>query len=544
MGVSSIMNDAGRIGFVVKGTYDNTATYDFLDVVYYNNATYVAKKLTVGNKPQSSSEFWQALIDGNKDSVTAEHVIYDNENSGLQATNTQDAIDEVKVAVDTSTANAKSYTDTKISDLINGAPQALDTLKEVAEVIAENEDVVEALNASIGTKANTGDLTAHTGNKNNPHGVTKSQVGLGNVDNVADANKSVKYAASATKDGNGNNISETYIKKISRKKYIIIGDSYTEGYTPDGNVTSWATYLKNYLGVSDSNITISYKGGAGFVNGTTFKSLLSNIADNSAVTDIIVAGGYNDFGVSFANIKTAIQEFKTYAATHFPNAEIKVAFIGNTKKPSMRFVTSVNIDFYQRACRELNIRWLGGCEFALRDYINCYSSDGIHPNTAGQLSIASCVYNALLGYGNNYYLSYQPSITSVMGNVNSALNTDGLGAEINNGVLHFSSQRILEFELNSLNIGYANGANGVNLLKITGGLIYGSIYEVCTTTVQCIIRSNGVYYTLPSYLSILDGVIRLYPFATNSAGNGFLSLTAIEQIMILPFSASFDCFMC
>lgn len=64
MGVNSIMNDAGRIGFVVKGTYDNTATYDFLDVVYYNNATYVAKKLTVGNEPQSSSEFWQVLMDG------------------------------------------------------------------------------------------------------------------------------------------------------------------------------------------------------------------------------------------------------------------------------------------------------------------------------------------------------------------------------------------------------------------------------------------------------------------------------------------------
>lgn len=67
MGVNSIMNDAGRIGFVVKGTYDNTATYDFLDVIYYNNATYVAKKLTVGNEPQSSSEFWQVLVAGEVD---------------------------------------------------------------------------------------------------------------------------------------------------------------------------------------------------------------------------------------------------------------------------------------------------------------------------------------------------------------------------------------------------------------------------------------------------------------------------------------------
>lgn len=35
----------------------------------------------------------------------------------------------------------------------------------------------------ISGKANVSDLTSHTGNKSNPHGVTKAQVGLGNVEN-------------------------------------------------------------------------------------------------------------------------------------------------------------------------------------------------------------------------------------------------------------------------------------------------------------------------------------------------------------------------
>ena len=39
------------------------------------------------------------------------------------------------------------------------------------------------LSDTIGTKANSSDLTSHTGNKNNPHGVTKTQIGLGNVEN-------------------------------------------------------------------------------------------------------------------------------------------------------------------------------------------------------------------------------------------------------------------------------------------------------------------------------------------------------------------------
>lgn len=45
--------------------------------------------------------------------------------------------------------------------------------------------------------AKTADLTTHTGSKSNPHGVTKAQVGLGNVDNTADANKPVSAAQKA-----------------------------------------------------------------------------------------------------------------------------------------------------------------------------------------------------------------------------------------------------------------------------------------------------------------------------------------------------------
>lgn len=40
-----------------------------------------------------------------------------------------------------------------ISDLINGAPETYDTLKEIADYIAAHEDVVTTLNAAIGAKA-------------------------------------------------------------------------------------------------------------------------------------------------------------------------------------------------------------------------------------------------------------------------------------------------------------------------------------------------------------------------------------------------------
>lgn len=73
--------------------------------------------------------------------------------------------------------DAKSYTDTKIADLINSAPTTLDTLGEIATAMEENADVVDALDAAVGSKAAAADLTGHTGNKSNPHGVTAEQVG-------------------------------------------------------------------------------------------------------------------------------------------------------------------------------------------------------------------------------------------------------------------------------------------------------------------------------------------------------------------------------
>ncbi|MBE6336243.1 MAG: hypothetical protein E7066_06175 [Lentimicrobiaceae bacterium] len=53
---------------------------------------------------------------------------------------------------------AKDYTDTKVADLVNSAPETLDTLKEVADAIQENEAVVDALNSAIGNKANSSDV--------------------------------------------------------------------------------------------------------------------------------------------------------------------------------------------------------------------------------------------------------------------------------------------------------------------------------------------------------------------------------------------------
>lgn len=58
------MNPIAKIGFLIKGDYDPAVTYDFLDVVFYNGASYVAKKLTTGNTPVRKNEYWQIFAEG------------------------------------------------------------------------------------------------------------------------------------------------------------------------------------------------------------------------------------------------------------------------------------------------------------------------------------------------------------------------------------------------------------------------------------------------------------------------------------------------
>lgn len=93
------------------------------------------------------------------------------------------------------------------------APVETDDIARKAEIDAEAkartqsmstlaQSFQQAINAEAqartqGDSTISGQLSSHAGNKSNPHGVSKEQLGLGNVDNTADKGKSVKYAASA-----------------------------------------------------------------------------------------------------------------------------------------------------------------------------------------------------------------------------------------------------------------------------------------------------------------------------------------------------------
>ncbi len=70
----------------------------------------------------------------------------------------------MQAALDLFYANANQFTLNKIAELVNGAPTTMDTLKEIADVIAANKSVVDALDTAIGSKASQAELDTHTNN--------------------------------------------------------------------------------------------------------------------------------------------------------------------------------------------------------------------------------------------------------------------------------------------------------------------------------------------------------------------------------------------
>ncbi len=72
--------------------------------------------------------------------------------------------DAEKRAWDGTYEQSTGYTDQKIADLIGGDPETLGTLKDFAEAVKENGDLIKGLDDAIGKKADKAELDTHVGN--------------------------------------------------------------------------------------------------------------------------------------------------------------------------------------------------------------------------------------------------------------------------------------------------------------------------------------------------------------------------------------------
>ena len=120
---------------------------------------------------------------------------------------------------------------------------------------------VEGALAEVAEIAKTGGVTGVKGDVETEYrkgnvNITKANIGLGNVDNTADANKSVASAVKATQDGDGNVIKSTYATKTEvtnglNSKLDKTGGTITRNLSVNGDVT-----VRGDLMVSGTTTTI------------------------------------------------------------------------------------------------------------------------------------------------------------------------------------------------------------------------------------------------------------------------------------------------
>lgn len=195
-------------------------------------------------------------------------------------------------------------------------------------------------------------------------------------------------------------------RKSLLDRYVIIGDSYLEGYNPDGNVESFGVKLKGMMNKSDEDWVMAYKGGVGFVNknnqqdySTLTQDAYNKCKSPETITHVIYAGGYNDSNNTSEAIQKAITTCYEKMHSLFPNAVMYLANIAcNFKNEEVLWHLHDNV-LHAYNCsagddkKICSLGYIGNCLHE-RDML---ASDGYHPTDWGQWIIASALSYKLRG---------------------------------------------------------------------------------------------------------------------------------------------------
>lgn len=195
-------------------------------------------------------------------------------------------------------------------------------------------------------------------------------------------------------------------RKSLQDRYVIIGDSYLEGYSPDGNVESFGVKLKGMMNKSDEDWVMAYKGGVGFVNkvnqqdySTLTQDAYNKCKSPETITHVIYAGGYNDSNNTSESIQKAITACYEKMHSLFPNAVMYLANIAcNFKNETVLWHLHDNV-LHAYNCsagdekKICSLGYIGNCLHE-RDML---ASDGYHPTDWGQWILASALSYKLRG---------------------------------------------------------------------------------------------------------------------------------------------------
>lgn len=334
--------------------------------------------------------------------------------------------------------------------------------------------------------------------------------------------------------------------KAPAKKYLLVGDSYAQGYTPDGGSTPWVNIVKNKLNLSDSQVVVAAAGGCRFdsTNANNFYNLIDAQTSDNDITDIIIGGGYNDYGATSANIMVGISDVRSLCLSKYPNAKLHIAFIGWTKNVAVK---SVLPRIYQAYCEGCNaypdIDFMKNTQYALHRYFSYFSSDGIHPNDNGQEAIAAAIVSCInYGSANICYADPFYFTTTTGGTLSSISMTTYLNNDIS--TLFVNGYFYINYGSDSDNWITLDGVTDTLIGTVTAGDIVGVSNDgVSTTTIATLqidpdtttAPHDGIYVTVPIRVKISDGKIYINTSAVNAAGNSF-GKYVVKRLQFIGFN--------
>lgn len=142
--------------------------------------------------------------------------------------------------------------DTTKSDIIGSATPDNDTLGKLESNL--NAEIERATNKENSIEQN---LNSHISNQQNPHNVTKAQVGLGNADNTSDMDKPISTATQSALDELDSRLSESITTHITNKSNP---HEVTKEQVGLGNVTNDAQVKRVEMGVAQGVATLDENG--------------------------------------------------------------------------------------------------------------------------------------------------------------------------------------------------------------------------------------------------------------------------------------------
>lgn len=221
------------------------------------------------------------------------------------------------------------------------------------------------------------------------------------------------------------------------KKILFIGDSYNTVVPGSG----WDETFISLAGLSPSDYTKISIAGTGFTTSPswydTVNNRLSLISDKDLYSDVIVCGGANDVNATYSTLLSAMTSFKTLIETNFPNAKIRVGFIGCHGLAQYHATFNSARINYKTACEYLGIEYLHNVEYVLfwKPYLNDNTInnpyDYIHPTADGLRALGEKIFQAYrTGCAD---VRYSAAVNLTVSGVGASIATDGIIATLING---------------------------------------------------------------------------------------------------------------